>query len=294
MKIFMTGATGYIGGAVAARLREAGHEITALVRDSGRAARLASGGVRLVEGDLGSLLDHREEIANHEVYVHTAASQKNAIELDETAIHAFTRNHDGRHFIYTSGVWVLGNTGPAVADEAAPPRPLDIVAWRPKHERYVLEEGRDNFTTSVLRPGCVYGGRQSLLAGWFAAAEKGDPVEIIGDGVNRWAMVHLSELADCYLLAVEKRVGGVLHGVDDTRATIRECAEALAKESGGKSEVRTVPLGEARVKLGVFADALAVDQEVASHSTRQRVEWNPKKTFVGSIREQWKEWREKR
>lgn len=291
MNIFMTGATGYIGRAVALALRDAGHGVTALVRDRARGKDLEKAGVTLVEGDLDSLLDYRGEIDAAQAVIHAAAPAKNTVELDEKAIHAFTRSHGYRHFLYTSGVWVLGNTGPGVADETTPVSPISLVEWRTTHEKYVLAEARDNFTTTVLRPGCVYGGSQSLLRSWFAAADKGEPLEIVGDGSNRWAMVHLADLADCYRLAVEKKIGGILHGIDDTDASLRQCAEAVVAGSGKRSKIESVPLDKARMKLGPFADALAINQRVASHSTRQRLGWTPRRTFVGSVEEQWREWR---
>jgi nucleoside-diphosphate-sugar epimerase len=290
MKIFLTGVTGYIGSAVAATLAQRGHEVVGLARDPKKVGDLPSG-IRIVEGDLDSIDDLREEIARAEVYVHTANSAERREELDEKAIHALTRHHDRRHFIYTSGVWVLGNTGSLAADEVAPPQPIEMVAWRPTHERYVLEEARDNFTTTVLRPGCVYGGRQHLLRGWFDAAEKGEPLEIVGGGMNHWAMVHLDDLARCYARAVEKRTGGVLHAVDDTRATLRACAEAIVAGSGKKSEVKEIPLAEARKTMGPFADAIAIDQHVTSNSTRARLNWQPEREFVASVDEQWREWK---
>lgn len=289
MKIFLTGVTGYIGAAVAAALAENGHEVVGLARDPKKAAGLK--GVRLVKGDLASIDDQAGEISKCEVYIHAAASADRVRELDEKVIHAFTRHHDGRHFIYTSGVWVLGNTGSAAADEVAPPQPLPIVAWRPTHERYVFEEARDNFITTVLRPGCVYGGPQSLLHGWFAAAAKGEPVQIVGGGTNHWAMVHRADLARCYVRAVDKRAGGVLHAVDDTRATIRQCAGAVIASSGKKSEVQSIPLADARATMGPFADALAIDQNVSSNSTRSRLGWKPERSFLTSVEEQWKEFR---
>lgn len=294
MNVFLTGGTGTIGRAVALALRRAGHDVAALVRDPKRAADLEKEGVRLVEGDLESLLDLRNEIEAAQTLIHAASPAENVVDLDEKTIHALTRAHGYRHFIYTSGVWVLGNTGPGVGDEATPLAPISLVAWRATHEKYVLGEGRDNFTTTVLRPGCVYGESQSLLRSWFEAAEKGDPLELVGDGSNHWAMVHLTDLAECYRLAVENKVGGILHAVDDTNASLRECAEAVVASSGKQSRIENIPLDQARTKLGPFAEALAIHQRVASHSTRHRTGWEPKRTFVGSIEEQWREWRQGR
>ncbi|HEX7153544.1 MAG TPA: NAD-dependent epimerase/dehydratase family protein [Thermoanaerobaculia bacterium] len=279
MRIFMTGATGYIGGAVAAALTHAGHEVAALVRPDAEARHLRDLGVFIVTGDLSSLPEMGETLANYDAYVHTAQPSKDAEPAVRAAIDAFTAQSG--HLVYTSGVWVLGNTDGA--DENAPVNPLTIVGWRPAIEEMVLGAGG-----AVLRPGCVYGGKQSLLADWFASAEQQQPLRLVGDGTNRWAMVDLHELADLYVKAVEQRATGVLHGIDDSDATLEECARAVAPDA----TFQKTPLADAREKLGPFAEALAVDQRISSSYTRQKLGWNPRRTFVGSINGQWQEWRE--
>src|SRR5438093_2618094 len=90
MRIFMTGATGYIGGAVALALRRDGHEVTAVVRPESDAGSLRDAGVVLVSGDLASLSGLRETIANHDAVVHTAFSMQDPVARDKAAIDLFT------------------------------------------------------------------------------------------------------------------------------------------------------------------------------------------------------------
>jgi nucleoside-diphosphate-sugar epimerase len=275
MRIFMTGATGYIGGAVAAALRIRGHEVAALVRAEADSRRLRDLGVFLLTGELESLPGVCAQLRDYDAFVHTAQSATNTVAADRAAVDTFTSLPG--HFVYTSGVWVLGNT--AHADESSPVNPLAIVAWRPPHEELVLGSGG-----AVLRPGCVYGGKQSLFASWFAAAETGEAIRITGDGNNRWALVDLHDLSDLYVRAVEQRATKVLHGIDDSRSTLNECAAALS------ANVEHIPLGAAREKLGGLADALALDQTIDSQETRAKLGWEPKRTFLNSIEEQWREW----
>src|ERR1041385_7168200 len=144
----------------------------------------------------------------------------------------------GGQFIYTSGVWALGNT--THADETSPQDPLRISAWRVEHENLVLQSP----SRTVIRPGCVYGGKQSLLAGWFAAVEQNQPVEIVGDGQNRWAMIDIHDLAALYVAAVEQRAPGLLHAVDDEDAqTVETDAGTLLQVLGDQAD-------------GVFEDAV--------------------------------------
>ena len=279
MRVFLTGATGYIGSAVSTALRQAGHEVGALVRADADSRHLRDLGAFLITGDLESLPTLHDQLESYDAFVHTAQSRQNTVEADRIAVDTFTALPG--HFVYTSGVWVLGNT--PSSDEASAVNPLALVGWRPPHEELVLGAGG-----AVLRPGCVYGGRQSLLADWFVAATQGRPLQITGDGSNRWAMVHLHDLTDLYVRALEQRSAGVLHGIDDTHATLDQCARAVAPEGS----IEHMPLDDARGKLGPFADALAVDQVIESKLTRAQTGWAPTRTFVNSVSEQWSDWRQ--
>jgi nucleoside-diphosphate-sugar epimerase len=275
--VFVTGATGYIGGAVAAALRSAGHDVAALVRPDADTRRLRDRGVVLITGALDSLSALSEQLAEYDAFVHTAQSRQNTAAADRAAVDAF--NAQRGHLVFTSGVWVLGNT--SAADEHSPVNPLSLVAWRPAHEELVLAAGG-----AVLRPGCVYGGRQSLLADWFAAAEQDRPLQIVGDGKQRWAMVNIHDLTDLYVRLVEQRTTGMLHGIDDSEATLEESARAVAPNGS----IEFIPLDAARENLGPFADALAIDQRIRSDETREKTGWSPQRTFLSSIDEQWQEW----
>lgn len=274
MRVFLTGATGYIGGAVATALRAHGHEVAALVRPEAESKRLLDAGVFIVAGDLTTLPSISDTLGEYDVFVHTAFSSKDPVANDKNAVDVFTAARG--HFIYTSGVWVLGNT--TKADENSKVNPLAMVAWRPGHEKQVLDSGG-----AALRPGCVYGGKQSMLAEWFASAEQKKPIHIVGDGRNRWALVNLNDLADLYVRAVEQKATGVLHGIDDSHSSLDDCAHALT------ANVEHVQPD--RKKLGPFADALLIDQVVSSDKTRRKLGWSPRRTFIDSVDEQWVEWR---
>jgi nucleoside-diphosphate-sugar epimerase len=277
MRIFLTGATGYIGGAVAAALRKHDHEVAALVRPDADTRRLRDLGVVLFDGDLEALPSMREQLENFDAFVHTAQSRQNTVAADRAAVETF--NGLSGFFVFTSGVWVLGNTNDA--RESSPVNPLELVAWRPAHEELAVGGGG-----AVIRPGIVYGGKQSILADWFAAAQQNRPLQMVGDGANRWVMVHVDELADLYVRVVEQQAKGVLHGIDDSDATVAEMARAIAPNG----TIENIPLEAARGKLGPYADALAVDQRIASEDTRRATGWNPWKTFRTSLEEQWREW----
>ena len=273
MRVFLTGATGYIGSAVAAAFHDRGHEITALVRPESEARDLRERGAVIVAGDLRTLPDLAEALKGHDAYVHTAFGRtRDAVAEDKIAVDVLSRSG---YFVFTSGVWVLG---PGKSDESSKPNPIPLVMWRPTHEQVALATGK----SAVLRPGCVYGGKQSLLAGWFAAADQRKPLQIVGDGNNRWAMVNLHDLADCYVRIIEQRATGLFHGIDDTHATLNECARSAAPS--GKIEHTAAE--------GPFGQALTLDQDASSEATRRKLGWTPRRTFTTSIEEQWREWRD--
>lgn len=269
MRVFLTGATGYLGGAIAGALRERGHDVAALVRPESEAKHLRDAGVVIVAGDLSSLPSLGDAISGHDAYVHAAQSRSDTADLDRSTLETFAAQN--AFTVYTSGVWVLGNT--KGADESTPLNPIDIVKWRPAIEKLAM---------AVVRPGCVYGGKQSLFAEWFAAADQNRPLHIVGDGENRWALVDLHDLADLFVRIVEQRATGIFHATDDTHATLNECARAV----GPDGSVEHVPSDG-----GAFAEALTIDQVVSSAATRAKLGWSPKRDFIGSIGEQWREWR---
>jgi nucleoside-diphosphate-sugar epimerase len=286
----MTGATGYIGTAVASALLHAGHELTAVARPGSDTGALEMAGVKVVRGELSDLAKIASVISAHDAVIHTAADRSRTAEADADAIDAILQISSGlESFVYTSGVWVLGNTGEREVDEESEPDPLPIVAWRPAHEAKVLGSER---RAAVVRPGCVYGGRQSLLRDWFAAAERGDPIPIIGEGDNHWALVHQDDLADLYLRIIESRATGIFHGVDDSRPTMNEVAAAVNDASASVGGISHRDLEDARKELGPFADALALDQHVSSRKTRSALEWEPSISFIEGIERQWAEWQE--
>ncbi|MDX1584853.1 MAG: NAD-dependent epimerase/dehydratase family protein [Thermoanaerobaculia bacterium] len=291
MRIFMTGATGYIGSATASALLNAGHEITALVRPSTGATMLEQAGVKVLRGELKDLSRYGEVIGAHEAVIHTAMDPGDPEKADAAALD-FLLAHESAKIIYTSGVWVFGDTAELRVDETSELNPIEIVAWRPEHELRVLTEAAGG--GAVVRPGCVYGGAQSLLADWFASAEQGDPLDLIDDGLNRWAMVYLDDLADLYLKIAEEDHEGVFHAVDDTRETMGRIARGIIESVESDSEIRHMPMEKAKDAFGPFADALALDQHVSSDQTRSLVGWEPSVSFLESIERQWEEWRQSR
>jgi nucleoside-diphosphate-sugar epimerase len=272
MRIFLTGATGYIGSAVLDTLVRRGHTVTALVRDPERAERLTLRGVQAIVGELSTPASYTAAAEACDGIIHTALEPtKRAAAVDRIAIDALLgaaiRHAAKGHpisVVYTSDVWVLGNTSGA-AKEDAPLRPIPLVEWRPDHEKVVLDAGRGRLVrTAVVRPGVVYGGARGIIGDLLKTAANG-LVRVIGDGANRWACVYDRDLADLYVrLATMPEASGIYHANDEADERVSDIVEAVANHAKMTPDVRRVPIDEARAKMGGYADALALNQIVRS------------------------------
>jgi nucleoside-diphosphate-sugar epimerase len=301
MRIFITGATGYLGSAIVGELLENGHEVTGLTSSDERAGELEEKGVRPVLGALGDPGTWRQAAARAEGFVHAGFDYgaENPVEVDAAAVDAILsaagEGNGPRAFAYTSGVWVLGETGDRPVDEDAPLRdPFPMVAWRPAHEQTVL--GASGRTAgAVVRPGVVYGGARGLIAPFFETAAEAGAAIYLGDGENRMALVHRDDNARLYRAILERRAGGLFHSVDGSPMAMVDVARAASEAAGAGGDVRSRPLSEAREAMGPVADALCLDQVVAPTRSRAELGWAPR---YGSFREgagpAYEEWRAER
>ena len=284
MRVFLTGATGYVGSAVLDAFVRAGHRVTALVRHSSASTDAPSRpGVDPVVGDLSNPASYIAAAASCDVFVHTAfESSPRAASVDRVAVEALMDvaarvTAAGRRVtvIYTSSASVLGNTRGRVADEEVAPQPPASLSWRPAHEMAVLDGARHSGARAVvIRPGIVYGGAQGAVGELLQASANG-LIRVIGDGSNRWASIYDRDLAELYVrLASHPDAEGVFHATDDADERVDDIVEAIARHARAQPDVRHVPLPEARLKPGPFAEALALDQVVRSPRARA-LGWAP-------------------
>jgi nucleoside-diphosphate-sugar epimerase len=293
MRVFVTGGTGYIGSAIVAALLRAQHKVSSLSRSHESDTvlrRLGAEPVRGVLGEVGKLVPF---IAQHDVLVHAAIDYGLLPGADREAIDAMlaaARQEGGpRALVYTSGVWVLGHAPAPTPEDAPLNHPAAASAWRPAHERLVLDAATETLSTAVVRPGMVYGERRGLVSPLFRSATKEGAASFVGDGANHWSLVHRDDLADLYRLVVEKQSRGVFHGVDGASPTVAEIARA-ASVAAGKGAIRSVPLEEARKIMGPMADAFALDQFIIAPRSSE-LGWQPKTPpFVQSAGTAFREW----
>jgi nucleoside-diphosphate-sugar epimerase len=296
MRVFITGVTGYVGFNVALAFRRYGHEVWGLVRKPEKVNYLVRHEIHTVLGDMAQPVSYAEAAARCDVLVHAAhdgwgghaGPDRTAV---ETLLAAAASGPD-RALIYTSGVWVYGDTGDRMVDEGSPLNPAQAAVWRIANEELVL--GADRVRGIVIRPGCIYGKQGGLTGTWFAGATGKRPFEVIGTGWNRWAMVHVWDVADAYVRAAEKPgLGGEAFNLTDpSHTTIKEMATAAAQAAGYTGEIRWVPVAEAAKTMGSLAEALALEQRVNARKAMWTLGWQPRfRGFVedvGTYLEAWK------
>lgn len=296
MRIFITGGTGYVGGAVTAALVAAGHEVFGLVRTPERAGVLKGLGAEPVRGSLDDPTAFLPAAARCHAVVHLAqAGGPDRAAVDASVVRALLDAARGsqhlKTFVYTSVLFVLGDSGDGPAPESPAADPPPYAAPRAEAERRVLEAGGGELACAVIRPGMVYGGGAGgSVSELFRGAVEEGAAAYVGGGGNRWSLVHRDDAAELYRMLVERRAGGIFHVVDGHPLTVREVAGHASRAAGAGGRTKSVSLDEARGVLGAFADALCLDQ-VADASRARALGWVPRRPdFASSAPAAFAEW----
>jgi nucleoside-diphosphate-sugar epimerase len=293
MRVFLTGGTGYVGSAVLDSLVRGGHQVDALVRNTEGAAKVQARGAHPVIGELLQPASWRDAAAAADGSIHAAAqSGARARAADEAAVDVLTAlpPKNNRFLIYTSGIWVLG-PAPTPVDESAPVNPMEIVSWRPAHEKRILDTASAGVRASVVRPGTLYGSSRGIVGDLFKDAAN-SLVRVVGSGENHWPLIYDRDLGELYARVVNTpTASGVYHANDEGDETVNDIVAALGAHAHTQPSIRHVPLPEARRKMGPFADALALDQIVRSPRSRA-LGWSPTlHSVAGNVARLFEEWK---
>src|SRR5687768_8214289 len=294
MRIFLTGGSGYIGSAVLDALARAGHDVTTVVRNSEKAAVVEKRGGHPVIADLAKPESYASAAASAEAWIHAAMDytpQGPAIDrLTIDTLLLAAKSAGGGLFIYTSGVWVLGEA-PEPVDEKAKVNPIAHSAWRAPHEKIVLKASAGAVRTAIVRPGIVYGSGRGIVGDLLKDANRG-LVRVIGPGENHWPLVYDRDLGDLYArLVASPDAKGIYHANDEGDERVNEIVEAIREAAHVRPSLRHVPLAEARKKMGTYADALALDQKIRSPRARA-LGWTPSlRSVAGNVSRLFEEYR---
>lgn len=277
MRIFITGASGYLGGVVTERLVRGGHEVVALARSDRARERVEALGAKALEGGLTDLDVLRSGVAGADAVVHAAVdyADPDMGDIERDALKAMLDGlREGGTFVYTSTGLVYPDTGGAVVDEDHPvdpagsPQPYKVLG-----ERQVLAAG--HVTATVIRAGLVYGRNGSgLLRMMLVGGREQGAVPYIGEGANEWSAVHVDDLADLYAAVLERPVpGAVVNAANAEGTPMRRIVEAVAGLAGAAAVSLTME--QAVATLGPAAAVLTRSAPLDASRARRLFGWTP-------------------
>jgi nucleoside-diphosphate-sugar epimerase len=291
MRVFVTGASGWIGSAVVPELIGAGHQVTGLARSDASAAALAAAGAQVHRGTLDDLDSLRSAAAASDGVIHLAFKHdlafsgdfQGAADADRRAIETFGDALAGsaRPFVIASGTLGLAPGRVATERDGLDPGP-DAAALsggayaRLANAHLTLSLASRDVRSSVLRlPPTVHGdGDNGFLATIVGIASATGVSGYIGDGSNRWPAVHRLDAAHLFRLAVEKAPpGSVLHAIADQGVPIRDVAEVIGRHLD--LPVAAIAPEDAAEHFTWLAGFLATDSPASSALTRELLEWHP-------------------
>jgi nucleoside-diphosphate-sugar epimerase len=277
MHVALTGATGFIGSHVLTELQEHGHQVVALVRDDTQADLVAAHDVSPMVVDLHDRPTVMSVLGNVDGAIHTASpGDATSADLDsavaDAAIGALAST--GKPYLHMSGLWIYG-ANPSITEESpidAPP----LVAWRQAIEQRLL--GVRDMRGVVIVSGVAYGDAGGGVPGLLLGSPRDDAGNLImlGTGRQRWATVHVADLANALRLALENDTARGRYVVGDgSNPTVAELTRAAAVAAGAPGAVPGTD-AEARARLGdYFAEVLLLDQGTNAAKARTDLGWDP-------------------
>jgi nucleoside-diphosphate-sugar epimerase len=282
MKVFVTGAAGFIGGSIAAGLVKAGHEVVGLVRKPEQLDEVKKIGVT---GVLGALTDRDLLIAQAQAAdaVINAASSDNRAAV-EAFIDALAGS--GKVFLHTSGSSIVGDaSGGEGTDniyyEDNLPAPTDDKAARVAIDDLVLDAANKGVRSAVLCNTLIYGHgalpRDSVqLPRLLKQARKSGVVRHVGPGRNIWSNVHIDDVVDLYLLALEKTAAGAFYFVESGEASFGEMSAAIAKALDlGPAQDWPLELAKEEWGYEMASYGLGSNSRVRGERARKQLGWQP-------------------
>jgi nucleoside-diphosphate-sugar epimerase len=281
MRVFVTGATGFIGTAVVKELIAAGHQVIGVYRSDDKAPALTAAGAEAYRGSIDDPDSLKDGAARSDGVIHLAFNHDFSkfvanCETDRRVIEALGSVLKGsdRHLIVTSGTAIAKVAPGELATEDAPAISANDFP-RAASEETTAKLTADGLSTSVVRLPQVHDPeRQGLISPWVALAREKGFFAYVGDGQNRWAAGHISDVARLYKLAIEKSErGAIYNAVGEEGVRAREIAETIGRRL--KLPVKSISPEEAGGYFGWLAHLAARDMPASSEQTQKKLDWRP-------------------
>ncbi len=278
MRVFVTGATGFIGSAIVPELINAGHQVLGLARSDAGAQSLIAAGAEVHRGDLEDLDSLRSGAAQsdgviHTAFIHDFSKFKENCEIDKRAIEALGSALAGsdRPLIVSTGTGGVKIGHLATEDDNPPANsPMPRVS-----EATALGTISQGVSASVMRLPQVHDPiKQGLVSYLIAHAREKGVSAYVGDGLNRWAAAPILDVARLYRLALEKHeLGARYHAVAEEGVPVRDIAEVVGR--GLKVPVIAMSQEEAAAHFGWLTMFVELDMPASSKQTQERMGWHP-------------------
>jgi nucleoside-diphosphate-sugar epimerase len=277
MRVFVTGATGFIGSAVVPELLKAGHQVLGLTRSDAGAKALAAAGAEVHRGSLEDLESLRRGAADsdgviHLAFIHDYSKFKENCEIDKRAIEALGSVLAGsdRPLIVASGTGGLSAPGELATEEHVVPAKSPFP--RVSEQTALSLKG---VSASIMRLPQVHDTvKQGLVTYAIAVAREKGVSAYVGNGANRWPAAHISDVGHLYRLALEKHEAGAkYHAVAEEGVPLREIAEVIGR--GLKVPVKSIRPEEAPAHFGWLGMFASLDFPASSTITREKLGWHP-------------------
>ena len=281
MRVFVTGATGFIGSAVVKELIAAGHQVLGLCRTDEKAAALAAAGAEIHRGSLEDLDGLKAGAARSDGVIHLAFNHDFSkfvanCEDDRRAIKALGSALAGseRPLIVTSGTGMANTVPGQPATEDSAVISSDVIP-RAASEEAAASVAADGVNVSVVRLPQVHDTvRQGLVTYAIAMFREKGVCTYIGDGQNRWPAAHVLDIARLYRLAIEKaEPGAKYHAVAEEGVPLRDMAEVIGRRL--KMPVQSVAPEEAQAYFGWLTMFAGRDAPASGEQTRKKLGWQP-------------------
>ena len=281
MRVFVTGATGFVGSAIVQELINAGHHVIGLVRSEAGAKSLAAAGAEVHRGDLEDLESLRSGAGNADAVIHTAFNHDFSkyvanCEADRQVIEALgdVLAGSGRLLVVTSGTG-MANSGPRIsATEHDAPASSKVIPRAASEEAAASVANRGVRTAIVRLPQVHDTVRQGLVTYAIHVAREKGVAAYVGDGLNRWPAAHLFDTARLYRMALEKaQAGARYHAVAEEGVPARDIAEVIGR--GLSVPVRSIAPEKAAEHFGWLAAFVGWDVPASSARTQEELGWNP-------------------